>query len=408
MNELQNNSMLVKFVNTLLNRREVIQTTIMILFVVLFAILALSSPTYEWDLIPYIANASHIVSGIPTEALQAPIYENLKQTVPPDSYEALIGSPTRLVLSQDPEAFRQTVAFFYDSRIIYTYINAAIIKTGINPVTGVYAFSVVCAILSILMLHQLVPVRTPLGMCLVLPFIALSCGLFTVGRLATPDALATLTTITLYFLLLRNRVMLLLFVLPLTVFIRSDLIVLTGLFFAYFFFTNRISKFAVVASGLATVAAYLILNYAIIEHDAWSSLIGYNFGEKPTHPAEYVFEVTLAGYISYVVEGLLSFSYTPIFFVFCMLAVTGILQFSSRFFFNPDDTKVSLQHADILFLLVSCVAFLGLHFLLFPVTWTRFFAAQYSLVAVVVVWTTLAIMTERNQTTRESMDLLSS
>jgi len=91
-----------------------------------------------------------------------------------------------------------------------------------------------------------------------------------------------------------------------------------------------------------------------------------------------------------------------------MLAVTGIVQFSSRFFFNHDDTKVSLQHADILFLLVSCAAFLGLHFMLFPVTWTRFFAAQYSLVAVVVVWTTLAILAERNYSTRESMDLLKS
>jgi len=311
-------------------------------------------------------------------------------------------------LSQDPEAFRQTTAFFYDYRVVYTYINAAFIKLGFNPITVIYTLSVVYAVISALLLSRLIPVRAPLGMYFVLPFIALSCGLFTVARLATPDALATLTTITLYFLLLRNRVTLLLILLPLTIFIRTDLIILTGLFFAYFFFTNRISKLAVVASALATLGTYLILNYVIVEHDAWSSLIGYNFGDKPTRPADYVFDVTIAGYFSYIMKGLVSFSYNPIFFVFCMLAITGIVQFSSRFFFNRDDSKVSLQHADILFLLVSCIAFLGLHFMLFPVTWTRFFAAQYSLVAVVVIWTTLAILAERNYSTRESMDLLRS
>jgi len=184
MNDKENNAMLVKVVNTILTQRDTIQTALLLVFVVLFALLALASPTYEWDLIPYIANASHLVSGMPVEALQSPIYENLKQTIPPDSYGNLVGSPTRLVLSQDPEAFRQTVAFFYDSRIVYTYINAAIIKTGINPITGIYAFSVLCSVLSALLLHKLIPVRAPLGICLVLPFIALSCGLFTVGRLA--------------------------------------------------------------------------------------------------------------------------------------------------------------------------------------------------------------------------------
>ena len=380
----------------------------MTMFILVFSSLSMSSPVYEWDLIPYMANALHLVSGQPTETLHASIYENLKQSIPPDSYDKLIGSPTRLVLSQDSEAFRQTAAFFYDSRVVYTYINATFIKLGFDPISAIYILSVICAVFSSLLLSRLVPVKAPLGMYFVLPFIALSCGLLTVARIATPDSLATLTTITLYFLLIRNRVLLLLFLLPLTIFIRSDLIILAGLFFAYFFFTNRISKVAVVASAFTTFIAYLILNHIIIEYDAWSSLIGYNFAEKPTHPAEYEFTVTPSGYFSYIIKGLASLSYNPIFFVFCTFAVTGIVQFSSRFFFASGRTKISLQHADILFLLVSSAAFLALHFMLFPVTWTRFFAAQYSLVAVVVVWTTLAILAERNYSTRDSMDLLKS
>jgi len=399
-------SMMTRVVKAIMANRELIQTITMASFVILFSVFAVSMPNYEWDLLPYIANATNLLTGTPVEALHGPIYENLKQSIPPDSYAEMTGSPSRLVLSQDPEAFRQTTAFFYDARIVYIHLLAGLIKLGLNPVTAAYVLSTACSVGSIVLLSKLIPVKAPLSLSFAIPFIALSCGLMTVARMATPDSLATLVTIALYFLLIRNRVALLLILLPLTIFIRSDLIVLTGLFYLYFFITNRISKIAIIGSAVATVAAYLVLNNFIIEADAWSSLIGYNFGDKPTHPQEYVFEVTLSGYFSYLLQGLQSFSYTPIFFVFCMLAVTGIAQFSSSYFYAKDSSEVSVQHGDILFLLVSCVAYYVLHFLLFPMTWTRFFAAQYSLVAVVVIWATMAILAERNNSTRDNMGLL--
>jgi len=396
MHASNNNSFVVRLTSALLAKRSAIQWTMMALFILVFVLLSMSKPTYEWDLLPYMANALHVVTGQSTDILHAQIYDNLKQTIPPDSYERLIGTPARLVLSQDPEAFRQTTAFFYDSRVVYNYLNATFIKLGFNPISVIFAFSVFYAVISSLLLSRLLPDRTPLGIYFVLPFIALSCGLFTVARSATPDALATLTTITLYFLLFRNRVLLLLFLLPLTIFIRSDLIILAGMFFAYFFFTNRISKLAVVASALATFGAYFFLNNFVIEHDAWSSLIGYNFGDQPTHPADFEFTVTLSGYLSYLMRGLVSFTYKPMFPFFCIFVVMGIAQFSSRFLSTHGQAKVPLQHVDILFLLVSCVTFVGLHFLLFPFPWTRFFAAQYSLVAVVVVWTIFTMLAEQN------------
>ena len=61
---------------------------------------------------------------------------------------------------------------------------------------------------------------------------------------------------------------------------------------------------------------------------------------------------------------------------------------------------------DLMFLLVSCVAYVAVHFLMFPVTWIRFFAAQYSLVTVVVLWATLAILAERNYSDRSEVNLL--
>ncbi len=389
----------------LANRRSVIGLWLLI-FIGLFSTLVLSAPNYEWDLIPYIANAMQIVSPQPIEQLQTNVYQVLNNSLPSYAMEKLTNSPSRVVLSQDPEAFRQTIAFFYDSRVIYTHIIAALIYTGFEPVMASYVFSVFCSVMSMLLLTRLIPVKVPIGLYIVLPFAVLSCGLLDVARLATPDSFATLVSIVLYYLLFQNRVYILLLLLPFVIFVRTDLILLIALFQAYFFFFGRCSRIASAISGVATLAAYWFLNTFIIEPDPWSSLIGYNYGDKPTHPNEFVFDISAQAYASYLLEGMMSFSYTPIGFVFFMLAVIGIVLYSAKYFVDPINFRITTLHGDVLFSLISCVVYLITHFLLFPVAWTRFFAAQYSLVAVIVTWTTLSILAAKNYSAYTEFDLL--
>lgn len=380
----------------------------MVLFIAVFATLALTSPNIEWDLLPYIANATEragVSQGI--EQLHTDVYQNVVSSIHPEAFDKLINSPVRLTWYQDYEAFHQMTKFFYDTRVVYIAILSVFIKAGVNPVSAIFFLSTLYSVLSILILSRLVPVKVPLGIYIALPFIALSFGLLDVARLATPDAFATFATITLYALLLRNKITLLLFFLPLMVFIRTDLILIVGIFLTYFFVFRNVSKVAVIMSGLATMLAYFYLNTFLVDSDPWSSLIGYNFGPKPSHPGEYSYAVTVQNYIMFLMKGFLSFSYNPIGFVFVMLSVTGIVLYATKFFVGPADYKASLLHIDLLFLLVSSVLYLIAHFLLFPVTWTRFFAAQYSMVVVVVVWTTFSILAERNYSTREDFDLLS-
>jgi len=77
-----------------------------------------------------------------------------------------------------------------------------------------------------------------------------------------------------------------------------------------------------------------------------------------------------------------------------------------RFYFDKTNSKTSHLHLDLLFILVSGLLYFIVHFLFFPVTWLRFFVAQYSLAAVVVLWTSLSIMAERNYSGRTNVDLL--
>ncbi len=395
-----------KLISWISGKQESLLAVMMLVFITLFSSLTLTKPTYEWDLLPYMANAMQIVDEQPIDVLHTNVYEAAVKALPTHAYSSLLGSPSRFVLSEDSEAFRQTMTFFYDARIVYNYIMAGMLASGLNPVFAYYFFSTLCAVISLLLLMRLIPAKLPVAMHFVMPFIVLAFGLMTVARLATPDALAALTTISLYFILLRNKLLLLLILLPLVVFIRTDLILLIGLFHAYLLFGNRVSKVLVVISGLATIFAYLYLNHVIVEGDPWSSLLGYNFGEKPTHPADYHYPVPVSQYLEILNIGIYSFSYIPIFFAFCMLTVMGVVILASRYFSQTANLKFSVQHLDLLFVILSSAVYFLLHFLLFPVGWTRFFAAQYSLVAVVVCWCFFSIHAAREKSTAEMLDFL--
>ncbi len=393
-------------ISTFAAYRRYLHKLVLGLFAIVFAYLSLSEPTLNWDILPYVANALQYLGDQPIEQLHQSIYQNLAKQVSAEELATFTNTPSRVVIAQDPEAFRQTIAFFYDARLVYIGMVAAMASLGVDPFFATYLISTICAILSVFLLANLVPKQLPIGLCFALPFIALACGILNVARLSTPDSLATLVTIGLYWLLFRNRVGLLLILLPFTVFVRTDLILLMPLFVAYLWVFERASRIKLVLSAVLTVAAYLTLNHVIVEGDPWSSLIGYNYGEKPTHPDTFSFPISVSDYLSFIVTGLKSFSYNPMFFMFCALAITGIFLFASRFYFNPDNKPASLLHLDLLFLLVSCVLYIVMHFMLFPVTWIRFFAAQYTLVAVIVLWATLAILAERNYSERSNNDLL--
>ena len=187
----------------------------------------------------------------------------------------------------------------------------------------------------------------------------------------------------------------LLLLLPVSVFVRTDLIILAAIFQGYLLLTARFPRILVVISGLATIACYLLLNNYIVDGDPWSSLIGYNFGEKPVYTEDYTFVVTFKNYLSYIAEGLRTFSYEPRFFMFGFMVISGLIMFSARIFYYPNE-RISVKHQNMLFILVSSILYIGAHFMLFPVNWVRFYAAHYAIVVVVVLWAAMILLAQRN------------
>ena len=124
--------------NWLYENRSSVVWMMTLVFIVLFSMLTIGKPIYEWDLFAYIGNGMRISQDYSIEQLHTNVFRAAQATVPPDAFEWLVGSPSRLVLSQDSEAFRQTMHFFYDARIIYNHIVAGLFKVGIEPVFALY------------------------------------------------------------------------------------------------------------------------------------------------------------------------------------------------------------------------------------------------------------------------------
>ena len=375
-------------------RRRVLQLAFVACFSLVFGLFALSSPILEWDMLAYVGNATSYLTGLPFTDIHELVYVQLFESIPAEDYNRLLASDSRAIIAADPEAFRQTSQFFYDARIVYIGILSGLMHFGMDPFFATYFISTVCIIISIFLLASLLPTTLPYGVCFSIPFVACGFGFFDLARFSSPDALAALVTVYMYWLLLRNNWFLLI-LLPASIFVRTDLIIMIVFFLAYLFATARFPRIWIMLSAIATLAAYIWLNNYIVDGDPWSSLIGYNFGDKPTHPETYTFVVTIANYFSYLLQGIMSFSYEPRFFVFGAMTIIGLFMFAARYIYHPSQ-RVSVMHQDLFFLIGSSALYVGVHFLLFPVNWVRFYAAQYTIVAVVVFWAALMLMAQRN------------
>ncbi len=382
------NAYFPRIAHSLSSQRNRWQPLILLLFVLIFIGLSLARPKLEWDMIAYVAIAKNIIAEQPIEQLQTEVYSELKAEVPAEDFARLTSTEnSRDIIASDPEAFHQHITFFYDTRVVYTWLIAGAIKLGIEPFFATSLISTLAAALAIVFLTYLLPIHVPYGLLFSILPIALANGLFLVARYSTPDALAALCTVFIYWCLLRHKKILLL-LLPFSILIRTDMIILAAIVCAYLLLINRHARILVIISGAATVLTYLLLSYVVFEHDLWSSVIGYNYDEKPSYAQDYSFDISIGAYLDALKIGILSFSYQPMFLVFLIMLINGAMLFASQIFRRVNSGEQKLQQ-DLLFVLISCAAYVGLHFLLFPEPWLRFFAAQYSIVMVVVVWANL-------------------
>lgn len=343
------------------NGLVVIATALVALYI------GLNRPSYNWDIIGYLASAQD-VGGISDAQLSRRTYGELRARVPARKFAELVhgvagtDSVYRRTVFRDPGSLVQQIPF-YAIKWLYVVSIRGLAALGMNAVRASYVISAVCSALGVGLIYLLMcRWRLP---ALALPFVTAYCGLATVGTLSSPDAMAALASLAAFHLAAaRPRwAPVLIAVLPL---IRPELILLSALLFGFLAFHHGLVRAS--AWGLAlSVALYLLIGH--VEH-AYSYLQLFNFSfidrvpypdgmPLSTHGRDYVMPyITMGTYILY----------HPALACFGIAAV--MLWWRGRGSGGPDER---------LFLAIP-VAYTGLHMLLFPEFRLRFFSAEAAIV----------------------------
>jgi hypothetical protein len=345
----------------------------LVLFCGAFTLFYLQRPRLNWDMIGYVASAKAYESS-DSQVLHKEVYELLRRSVPKERYSALTSEHFRQIRATDPESLRQHLPF-YQIRVVYVWSILALWKLGLNPFFASYFISAVCAALAIWILAFMLPGKKCLLYQLVIPVIALLTGFDSLARLSTPDALSALTVFICYWLTFRRH-KLLLIALPTCILIRTDLLLLLPSFYIYLWLIRPFDRRVLAVSALLSIALYWGVN-SYFQNYGWSTVFDYTFSHKSTHPADFPHAVTMTSYLAALKSGSKSLFSQPLFLTYIVITLVGIVSLFRRP--NWIQRSVSLLWMDMLFAFLSSLAYVVLHFMLFPTIWRRFFSGQYAL-----------------------------
>jgi|GEM_PF-1915626 len=373
------------------------------LFLLLFYI---DRPVYNHDLSGYLGVVLSYEESDP-DVIHADVFERLKAGVPPHRFERLVGAavdsaPAVRILGQDPEAFRQSLPF-YEVRIVYTGLIYLLSKVGVDPIFASHAISAVSVFFCLWIFAFLFKGIPPFPYLLFLPLIALGIGLHEIARLSSPDALGLFAWSLAFFFFLRHRnATLILF--PLIVLIRTDYILFILIILLYLFFSKSVGSKAIVTSMVASLGAYLGVNYCYDGYSLITALnYSYHYGQV-AYPETTAINFGLRSYLELLV-GALSSAHSPEsrgFYLFLVFA--GLSCFLIWRAIVSSEVRLRSGLYDLGFLLIGGFAYIVGHVILVPRFDDRYFAFLYMLAPCVLV----VLITSHHPTpTRRSLSLIS-
>jgi hypothetical protein len=328
---------------------------------------SLARPHYNWDMLAYAAATERFQSADPNVWHQT-AFDSARRLLPQAEFQRLTGT--------DPESFRSRVYAdpqlfaaqldFYTGRVAYIGATWLLREMGLNPLRAQHVVSGMAVALGLLCLALLLRPILPTVPLLLIPAAAALFGLLQIVRLGTPDAMMFAAVCAASLLLVRrDRAVLLL--LPVLLCVRTDLILWTLPVYAYLLHSDQLRRSAVGASLLASVLVLFVLQQG---HPGWSTLVHVTLIDPvvldPAHPPP----VGLADYVLLLKRGLLAMSADKAALLFLLLSVTAIAWAAARL-------RSGLNGQVFLLLILASLAYFVGHFLLFPVTWERFFVGPY-------------------------------
>ena len=340
-------------------------------YVAIFFALSVANPLYNWDMIGYVGAAKSMLRGAHASNHEY-TYSLLQKTVPDRVFEELTTGERKAVTYDDPESFTQHLGF-YRQRLMYVCLLAFVMFFNINPFVASHVISALCATMALWILGHMSQRPTSLGY-LVAMAASLVSGLYITARYSTPDAMAALVFVALCWATVKHMKVALV-LLPLSILVRFELP-----FGVYLFFFRDADRRAILASLAACIAVGVFVRTGVSGH-SWLTVVGYTFKEHSAFPSTAHFEMSLAEYMQFLGSGFSSLLRSPrLLIVLFVLLSGGIVAIRRKWTLSGD--RAYLWRVALL--LFSALYYVLIHMIVFPQPSTRFFAAQYALILVLV------------------------
>jgi hypothetical protein len=330
-------------------------------------------PSLNWDVVGYVAAARALESSDARD-IHTFTYDTLRASVTDARFAVIApgGEGYKAVMYADPAAFAEQLPF-YQVRPLYVGLLFVLYKAGVNLVFATYFVSALGVCGGLWAAYAIASRELPAVWLFALPPLAVACGALGIARLSTPDGLAFMGVMLAGALFVRGQRALLL-VLPALVAVRTDLALFSVPFLLGLLWQGRFDRRATAAALAAAVLLYFGINW-IYHYPGWETVFSFTFVELATHPLSAPPHVTSGQYLSILARGVEVALNNGLFVAYLAAAAAALFLIVERVRHGEDWRAVLREPAPALALL--CLLYAGVHFVLFPVAWPRFFAPFY-------------------------------
>ena len=350
--------------------------------------------TYNWDILAYVGSAKNFTID-DKESLHNYVYSEALTSIPEENLYIILGdvspgkyitedySPDedklpnddyyRQVVSLDPEAFYQQLPF-YQIKILYVALIYTASELGVNPFRAAHIITIISLIMGLWILLFAFKPYINTYLIYTIPILAFAFGILKVSKLATPDGLAFLTLSLMAYLFIRmNRLILIL--IPLSILVRTDLIIYAVIILVYLGVHKRHWRYQVLASAGASVLCYYLVN-SYFGNYGWVTLFHFAFIEFLPYPADADIHFNIIEYLSVLPQSIGGMITNGPFLTYAAITILNLYLLSKYGLRELISKPLPLQ---MLYIAFASFVFIILHFLLFPAIEARFFFGHYLL-----------------------------
>jgi len=348
------------------------------LFVILKIILNVSEPSYDYDLIGYIASAKSIENKDKTIVFNETINE-LENNLPKNIYNNWFSQKS---LMSDEKSLYEHLPF-YQIRKGYTYGIYILSQLGLSMTKASYYLSNIFILLSLVLLSffSLKHIGSPFN--IISPFVLIVFGVNLVSRITTPDSMLYFSCVLCSLLYLENKNYILLIIIPLTILIKTDLIIYAMLIYSFLFLFKNTSKYKIISSFIFTVTFYFYTNLFSYNY-GYANLFYYTFINRVKYPASIEYDYSMKDYffilksrIDQIFTNYDSWSSS----LFLLMLIIFIL--ISYYLVNQKQDKgliIVFKKNPYVSLIYLNYLYIFIHFFLFPRPDIRFFSSNYAII----------------------------